>query len=199
MSRDLQHRLHTRLQLATEMLDLPLTGKHLEDLAVELTPAIKAMLAEQADSHTATVPVRYAVVAGTETDETTGIRTTTYAPCTTRVSTDVAEDAPAALLAATFRTQQADVTATDVPSAAYLGLTVRPQSLQDWAWWVARLALDTAALTQRGGAVHGVGTVGEVVVNVCGDGVPDLLADESVARLMGLLAPTQALREGAGL
>lgn len=47
MSRDLQHWLHTRLEAVTETLDLPLDAGHLERLAVELTPAVKALLAQQ--------------------------------------------------------------------------------------------------------------------------------------------------------
>ncbi|MEV5368948.1 hypothetical protein AB0N12_06245 [Streptomyces albogriseolus] len=185
MSRDLQHRLHSRLELAAQMLDLPLTAQHLEDLAVELTPAVKALLAEQADAQAAAAPVSYAVV------ETDGVRTTTYAQCTSRIDVTVAEDSPAALLAAAFRTRQPDVVATDVPSATYLGLTVRPQSLHAWAWWVERLRLDPVALTRQDSSVYGVGNVDGVVVHVRGDGVSDLMADESAARLMGLLAETE--------
>ncbi|MDT6983697.1 hypothetical protein ACFSUJ_11985 [Streptomyces lusitanus] len=185
MSRDLQHRLHSRLELATQMLDLPLTAQHLEALAVELTPAVKALLAEQADVQASAAPVGYAVV------ETEGVRTTTYAQCTSRIDVNVDEDSPAALLAATFRTRQPDVTATDVPSATYLGLTVHPQSLHAWAWWVERLHLDPAALTRRDSSVYGIGHVDGVAVHVRGEGVPELMTDESAARLMGLLAETE--------
>ncbi|MEV5163895.1 hypothetical protein AB0K66_04605 [Streptomyces werraensis] len=185
MSRDLQHRLHTRLELAAQMLDLPLTADHLERLAVELTPAVKALIAEQADAQAAAAPVGYAVV------ETGGVRTTTYAQCTSRIDVKVDEGSPAALLAASLRTRQPDVVATDVPSPTYLGLTVRPQSLHAWAWWVERLHLDPTKLNRRDSSVYGVGEVDGVVVHVRGDGVPDLMADESAARLMGLLAETE--------
>ncbi|MGN7139063.1 hypothetical protein [Streptomyces pseudogriseolus] len=186
MSRDLQHRLHSRLELAAQMLDLPLTADHLERLAVELTPAVKALLAEQADAQAAAVPVDYSVV------EADGVRTTTYAQCTSRIDVRVAEDSPAALLADALRSRQPDVIATDVPSATYLGLTVRPQSLHAWTWWVHRLGLDPAALTRQGDKVYGVGSVGQVIVHVCGDGVPELMADEAAARLMGLLAEAES-------
>ncbi|MBU5946751.1 hypothetical protein [Streptomyces sp. PAM3C] len=186
MSRDLQHRLHSRLELAAQMLDLPLTAKHLEDLAVELTPAIKALLAEQADAQAAATPVDYSVV------EEGGVRTTTYAQCTSRVDATLDPNCPAARLAREFRSRQPDVLATDVPSATYLGLTVRPQSLHAWTWWVHRLGLDPAALTRQDDKVYGVGSVGQVIVHVCGDGVPELMTDEAAARLMGLLAETES-------
>ncbi|MFF9138450.1 hypothetical protein ACF09G_12885 [Streptomyces albogriseolus] len=160
MSRDLQHRLHSRLELATQMLE--------------------------ADAQAAAAPVSYAVV------ETDGVRTTTYAQCTSRIDVTVAEDSPAARLARELRSRQPDVLATDVPSATYLGLTVRPQSLHAWTWWVHRLGLDPAALTRQDDKVYGVGSVGQVIVHVCGDGVPELMTGEAAARLMGLLAETES-------
>ncbi|MFF3928619.1 hypothetical protein [Streptomyces hirsutus] len=187
MSRELQHSLHASIETAVVFDDLPLDHRHIEALAVQLTPQVKALIAQAVADAEDDAPVQYAIV-GTEVDETAGVSTTTYAQCTSRINVLVDEDSPAALLAAKFRSRQPDVVATDVPSATYLGLTVRPQSLHAWAWWVHRLALDPSALTRQDNAVYGVGSVGRVAVHVCGDGVPELLTDTAAARLMGLLA-----------
>ncbi|MGW2170358.1 hypothetical protein ACWC1C_07480 [Streptomyces sp. NPDC001705] len=191
MSRDLQHELHAYLELAAQTLDLPLDRQHLEGLAVQLTPAVKALIAEETDAHDSTVPVPYTVVRET-LDEQTGIHTTVYAACTARISTDVPNEAPAAVLAAQLRASQPDVIATDVASPTYLGLTVRPQSLLAWTCWLNRLnvAVTEGAVTMRDNAAHATATVGDVVVQLQGDEVPMLLVDESAARLTGLLAET---------
>lgn len=194
MSRDLQLKLHSRIELATQVLDLPLTADHVERLALELTPAVKALLAEQADAHDATVPVRYAVV-GPDTavveGEADGIATTEYAGCTVRIGTDIDLACPAALLADQLRMRQPDVTATDIPAATYLGLTVRPQSLHSWRWWLDKLHVAADAVTYRGDTAYAVGVVGDVAVEVRGEGIPALLADKGAARLMGLLAEAE--------
>lgn len=187
MSQDLQQQLHARLDLAATVLGLPLKGKHIEHLAAELTPAVKALLAEQADTHASTVPVRYAVVCET-TDEQAGVHTTTYAGCTSRIDTDVDLDSPAALLAEAFRSRQPDVIATDVPTATYLGLTVRPRSLHAWRWWLDKLNIPAESVTVQGSAAYAVGVKDDVAIQLCGDGVPELLTDAGAARLMGLLA-----------
>lgn len=189
MSRDLQHRLHARLELATQMLDLPLTADHLERLAIELTPSVKALLAEQADTQAATVPVAYAVV-GPDVDVEAGVQTTTYAQCVSRIGLDVDLDSPSAVLADQLRMRQPDVTATDIPSPMYLGLTVRPQSLHAWRWWLDKLHIAADAVTSQGNSAYGMGVVDGVAVHVRGDGVPTLLADRGAARLEGLLAET---------
>ncbi|MFF9215572.1 hypothetical protein [Streptomyces viridosporus] len=183
----LQHQLHTRIELAVQMLDLPLTADHIERLALELTPALKALLAEQADAHAETAPVRYAVVSK-DVDQALGVETTQYAGCTTRIGLDVDLEAPAALLAQELRTRQPDVVATDIPTATYLGLTVRPQSLHAWRWWLDTLGIAAESVTVQGSAAYAVGEKDGVAVQICGDGVPALLADQGAARLMGLLA-----------
>ncbi|MGQ5606215.1 hypothetical protein [Streptomyces sp. EKS3.2] len=183
MSQDLQHQLHSRLELATQMLDLPLTGEHLERLAGELTPAIKAILAEQAAALTDNAPVTYAVAAPRLAD----VAVSEYAGCTSRIGPDVDHESPAALLAARFR-RQPDVVATDVPSATYVGLTVRPNSVHAWRWWLDKLNVAAEAVTVRGNSAYATGVVDGVVVELQGDEVPMLLIDEPAARLMGLLA-----------
>lgn len=182
----LQHQLHTRVELAAQMLDLPLTADHVERLAVELTPAVTALLAEQDATHAETAPVRYAVVQ--EVDEQVGIATTRYAGCTTRVSVDVDLESPAAVLADQFRMRQPDVVATEIPTAMFLGLTVRPQSLHSWRWWLDTLHIAAEAVTVHGTAAYAVGEKDGVAVQLCGDGVPALLTNQGAARLMGLLA-----------
>lgn len=187
MSGDLQQRLHARLDLAATMLGLQLTQEQLQRLAAELTPAVKALLAEQADAQAATLPVHYAVAAEPP-DEETGVHITTYAGCTTRIGTDVDLNSPAALLAERFRSSQPDVIATDVPTATYVGLTVRPRSLHAWRWWLDTLGIPAESVTLQGSAAYAVGTKDDVAVALRGDGVPELLADRGAARLMGLLA-----------
>ncbi|WP_073946483.1 hypothetical protein [Streptomyces kebangsaanensis] len=193
MSRALQHQLHTRIETAAAMLDLPLTAQHVERLAVELTPAIKALLAETLATAEETAPVRCALTPQAQVDdELAGVRTTEYAGCICRISVDVDEDSPAALLAAELRGRQPDVIATDVPTATYLGLTVRPQSWQAWRWWLNRLNISADAVNRRGTAVYAVGVVGEVAVQVCGDGVPKLLEPRTVED--DVTPPVQKLR-----
>ncbi|MET9729744.1 hypothetical protein ABZZ79_03455 [Streptomyces sp. NPDC006458] len=187
MTRPLQHQLHGRLELAAQVLDLPLTADQLERLALELAPAVRAMLAEQADSLTAQVPVTYAVV-GTDVDRQAGVAITTWAQCTSAIGTDVDHESPAALLAHELRSRQPDVIGTDVPTGTYLGLTVRPQSLSAWRWWLDRLSIAAEAVTVQDTDAYAVGVVGDIAVQLCGQGVAELLADRPVARLMGMLA-----------
>ena len=187
MSRDLQHQLHTRIELAAQINDLPLTADHIESLAVDLTPAVKAMLAEQSDTHDATAPVRYAVT-GPAVDEAAGVTTTEYAGCTVRIGTDIDIESPAALLADQLRMRQPDVIATDIPTPTYLGLTVRPQSLHAWRWWIDKLGIATDGITFQDDSAYGMGIVSDVAVAVRADGVPTLLVDRGAAKLEGLLA-----------
>lgn len=178
MSRHLQLRLHTILQTATATLDLPLDTQHVERLALELTPAVKALLAE-ADATVAELePVPYEV---TELDG-----------CTTRTGLDVDLDSPAARLGLQLRHSQHDVIAIDVPDASTLGLTVRPQSLDCWRWWVTRMGVPSDSLTTEGNTSVGTGTCEGVTIQLRGQGVSELLADRSAARLMGFIAEPAA-------
>ncbi|MFE9935899.1 hypothetical protein [Streptomyces hirsutus] len=171
MSRELQRSLHASIETAVVFDDLPLDHRHIEALAVQLTPQVKALIAQAVAAAEDNAPVRYGLAAA-ELDE--------------RV--EVALDSPAAVLAAQLRGHQPDVVATDVPSPTYLGLTVRPQSLNSWQWWLGVLSIDPKAVTVQGTAAYAVGTKDGCVVHVCGDGVPELLTDTAAARLMGLLA-----------
>ncbi|MFJ2717466.1 hypothetical protein [Streptomyces sp. NPDC087437] len=195
MSRALQHQLHTRIKTAATMLDLPLNAQHIEGLAVELTPAIRALLAETQATAEEDAPVRCALTTESQLGEAAGVRITEYAGCVSRIGVDVDEDSPAAVLAAELRGRQPDVIATDVPDAKYLGLTVRPQSLDAWRWWLDKLGIAAEVVTQKGDAAHAVGVVGEVAVEVCGAGVPALQAEKSAVRWSRFFAPVQALRK----
>lgn len=199
MSRDLQQKLLSRIDLAAAVLDLPLTRDHIERLAVELTPAVKAILAE--DQAVADEPVAYAVVAGVAEMATheyaacTGLiearsetETTQVEGCLCRIGLDVDLDSPAATLAQKLRSSQPDVTATDVPNAVTLGLTVRPQSIDCWRWWMHRLNVAVDSVRTASDAVTATGNYQGVTINLRGEGVPELLADKAAARLAGVIA-----------
>ena len=192
MSRTLQHRLHTQLRTAVDLLDLPLTEQHIEGLAVELTPAIAALLAEAQALAVEDAPVAYGVTADTTVNEETGVATAEYAGCVSRIQADVDLDSPAAALAQKLRGSQHDVTATDVPDATTLGLTVRPQSIDCWRWWLNRLNVPVGAVETHGEAATATGHYKGVAINLRGDGVPALLADKDTARLAGVLVEPAA-------
>jgi hypothetical protein len=176
VSRALQHQLHSRIETVTAVRDLPLTAQHIEDLAVDLTPIVKALLAE-ADAELAdVVPVEYAL-----TDQAGPVdRTVTdYDGCTASLHPEVEEDCPAALLAAELR-RQPDVKATDVPTPTHLTLTVRPQSLYGWTWWRRKLAV--GSILRHGPVVTGTGHYGEVTVHLRGENAGDLLDAHAVSR-----------------
>lgn len=182
--RSLQHRVHAILRTASDMLDLPLDIHHVERLAVEVTPAVRALLAEALDGAAAEVPVRYAVVAQSSeapartVDSEAGVETTEYAGCVSRIALDVDLDSPAAVLAAELRQQQHDVVMTDVPNPAYLGLTVRPKTLNAWRWWLRKLGIAETAVSVQGTNAYAVGQVGKVAVQLCGEDTGTHLSSE---------------------
>ncbi|WP_055535880.1 hypothetical protein [Streptomyces graminilatus] len=193
MSRHLQHRLHTQLRTATALLDLPLTEQHIERLAVEMTAPVKALLAEAVAGTEEQAPLPVTVTApvidtGTRPyfDEAVGVATSEYGGCVNRFSLDVDLGSPAVVLAEQLR-RQPDVTATDIPTATFIGLTVRPPSLHAWAWWLHKLNIGAESVTIEGDAAHAVGEKDGVAVQLCGDGVPALLTDRAAARLAGVL------------
>jgi hypothetical protein len=190
VSRALQHELHSRLTVACEVLDLPLTDQHLERLAVELTPAITAMLAGRDAAIAELEPVPYTLADAPEGPVGQAMDTSEYAGCLCRIAVDVDLDSPAVALAERLRASQPDVVATEVTDPATLGLTVRPQSLDCWRWWLGRLNVTVDSVRMQGDAVTGTGSYKGVTVHLRGDGVPDLLADKSAARLAGVLTRT---------
>ncbi|MGW4300375.1 hypothetical protein ACWEHT_11420 [Streptomyces sp. NPDC004646] len=179
MTQDPRHlpiALQSALTTATAALDLPLDHRQIEALALDLTGPVRALIAE---------------ATGAGTGETAGeVETTEYAGCTVTVGLDVDLDSPAAQLAHRLRTSQHDVTATEVTDPAALGITVRPQSLACWRWWLGRLGIDPSTLTTSGSSVSGTGRHQDVTVHLRGEDVGELLADRQAARLMGVLAPT---------
>ncbi|MFE3855228.1 hypothetical protein ACFXPN_29355 [Streptomyces griseorubiginosus] len=186
--RTLQHRVHAILRTATDMLDLPLGTQHVERLAVEVTPAVRALLAEVLDGAAAEVPVRYAVVAPDidpvahiAVDTEAGVETTEYAGCVSRIALDVDCDSPAAALAVELR-QQEDVVMTDVPNGDYLGLTVRPQTLDGWRWWLRRFGIAESAVTVQGTNAYAAGRTDKVAVHLCGEDTGTLLSSEVTVR-----------------
>lgn len=200
MSRSVQRRLHTQLRTAVAVLDLPLGDLDVERLAVEMTAPVKALLAEALASAEEQAPLAVAVPdpepepwSGSTLgmDEAAGVATTQYAGCICRISLDVDLDSPAATLAEQLR-RQPDVTATDIPTSSYIGLTVRPPSLHAWAWWLHKLAIGAESVTIQGDAAYAVGVKDGVAVQLCGDGVPELLTDKAAARLAGVLAEPAA-------
>lgn len=177
MSRALQQQLLARLDSAAAALDLPLTREHLERLAVELTPDVAAMLGKSG----ATVS-RFASAPNAVAEDLDGERhVREFAGCTLSIRSDVAEDAPAALLGLELQSQQPDVLALDVPTATSLVVTVRPRSPQAWAWWLNRFDAVTCSPEQPC-CTTTTGHYGDIAVELRGEGVPDLLATKSAAR-----------------
>ncbi|OQQ16091.1 hypothetical protein B0675_02050 [Streptomyces sp. M41(2017)] len=184
MSRGLQQQLLARLDSAAAALDLPLTREHLERLAVELTPDVAAMLGKNG----ATVS-RFTVATNALAEDSDGgeRHVREFAGCTLSIRSDVAEDAPAALLGLELQRQQRDVLALDVPTATSLVVTVRPRSPQAWGWWLDKFEATTCSPEQPCGTTT-TGHYGDIAVELRGEGVPDLLATKSAARLGPFMA-----------
>lgn len=184
--RSVQHRVHAILRTATAMLDLPLDDRHVEGLAVEITPSVRALLAEALDGAAAEVPVLYAVVGQdlepVSVDAEAGVEVTEFAGCVSRIAVDVDLGSPAAVLAAELRQQQPDVVLTDVPTGSYLGLTVRPKSLEAWRWWLRKIGIAETAVTVQGTDTYAVGQVGNVAVQLHGEDTGTLLSGEVSVR-----------------
>lgn len=178
--RRVPHKLHSALELAATLLDLPLTATHLESLALELTGPVRALIAEALAAVGDDAPVRYAVASG-EFEESE------FAGCLRRVGLDVDLDSPAATLAERLRSTQHDVVSTEVPDGTTLGITVRPQSLACWHWWLGTLGVTPNSVTVDGQAAVGTGSCKGVIVHLRGEGVPELLTDHAAARLMCVL------------
>lgn len=191
MSRALQHKLHSWIETVTAVRDLPLTAQHVEDLAVDLTSVVKALLAENDAELADVVPVAYAL---TDQAGPADRHITEYDSCTSSIHPEAEEDSPAALLALDLRQNQPDVIATDVPTRTHLTLTVRPQSLYGWTWW--RRKLNVGSTLRHGPVVTGTGHYGEITVHLRGENAGDLLdaqaAKRSTKRLQNLLAERPA-------
>ncbi|WP_405960556.1 hypothetical protein OG235_24490 [Streptomyces sp. NBC_00024] len=177
MSRTLQHKLHSRIEMATVIADLPLTTQQIEHLALELTGPVKALIAEATATTDEIVPVAYALAEHAGPVDRT---ITEYAGCRSSIHPEVEEDSPAALLALDMRSTQPDVTATDVPTRTHLTLTVQPQSLHGWIWWRRKFAV--GSVLRHGSVVTGTGRYGEITVQLRGENAGDLLDARAVNR-----------------
>ncbi|MEU4172151.1 hypothetical protein AB0F46_35370 [Streptomyces sp. NPDC026665] len=188
MSRTLQHKLLTGLDLAVATLNLPLTREQLERLAVELTPSVAAMVAERDATIAELEPVPYTVAASHDSDGERIVRE--FAGCRLSIDPDVAEDAPAALLGLELQSRQsADVRALDVRGATSLVVTVHPRTERSWQWWIDHFDARPCTPDQPC-CTTVIGHHGDIEVELRGDGVPDLpgLADRSAARLGQMMA-----------
>ncbi|MET7475118.1 hypothetical protein ABZT17_12260 [Streptomyces sp. NPDC005648] len=192
--RNVPLKLHSAIEMTAALLDLPLDTQQREALALELTGPVRALIAEALAAAGDDTPVRYAVTAGEPVADSAEFEATEYAGCLARVGLDVDLDSPAAELAARLRSTQYDVIATEVPDARTLGITVRPQSLDCWRWWMHRLGIDPATVTADGTAVTATGCCKGVTVRLRGESVPDLLTDHAAARLMGVIVETEPAR-----
>ncbi|MEU9661872.1 hypothetical protein [Streptomyces chartreusis] len=180
MSQDLRPKLHSAVTLAATLLSLPLSDAQCDALALELTGPVRALLAEALAVQAADVPVRCAVI-GPGIDEQTGVETTQYAGCLSRICVDVDHDSPAATLAADLRRHH-DVVITDVPTPTYLGLTVRPRTVHAWQYWLKQFGIADDVVTLEGSDAHGVGEKDGVAVRLCGEGMAVLLSPDTHTR-----------------
>lgn len=178
--RHVPHKMHSAVTLAVSLLSLPLTDAQCEALALELTGPVRALMAEALAVQAADVPVRCAVI-GPGIDEQTGVETTQYAGCLSRIRVDVDHDSPAATLAADLRRHH-DVVITDVPAPTYLSLTVRPRTVRAWQWWREQFAIADEVMAVEGGDAHAVGEKDGVTVHLCGEGVAVLLSPDTRTR-----------------
>jgi len=182
--RHLPLRLYSALQTATATLDLPLETRHLEALALELTPLLRALCAEARADAADDAPIRYAVAESVSVDAQAGVETTEYAGCIRRISVDVDHDSPAAVLAEQLRRHH-DVVVTDIPTATYLGLTIRPRTAEAWQWWLDKLGIAPESVTVQGTHAYAAGETEGVTVRLCGEDTGTLLSD-SVSTRQGL-------------
>jgi len=184
-------KLHSALEMAAALLDLPLTSTQLEGLALELTGPVRALIAEALAEAGDDSPVRYAVTSGEPTPDAPEFEESEYAGCITRVGLDVDLDSPAGTLAAKCR-RQPDVTALELRDAHTIGVTVVPQSLDAWRWWLFQLGVDPSTVVMAGTVATATGCKDGVTVHLSGDDVPELYADRGAAALMCLIAPARA-------
>jgi len=183
-------KLHSALEMAAALLDLPLNSSQLGALALELTGPVRALIAEALAEAGDDSPVRYAVTSGEPAPDAPEFEESEYVGCITRVGLDVDLDSPAGTLAAKCR-RQPDVTALELSDAHTIGVTVDPQSLDAWRWWLVQLGVDPSAVVMSGTVATATGRKDGVTVHLSGDHVPELYADRDSATLMCLIAPAR--------
>ncbi|WP_406157683.1 hypothetical protein [Streptomyces canus] len=186
--RHVPHKLHSALDMATAILDLPLTGLQREALALELTGPVHALIAEALANAGDDSPVQYAVAEQAAQDSEYDV--SEFAGCTTRTALDVDLDSPAGTVAFKCR-RQPDVTAIEIRDAHTIAVTVDPQSLDAWRWWLHQfhIAPDTVVLEQT--AATATGSKDGATVHLRGDRVPALYTDRAAASLMCLIEPAR--------
>jgi hypothetical protein len=187
--RHVPHKLHSALDMATAILDLPLTGFQREALALELSGPVRALIAGALANAGDDSPVQYAVTAPEQAAQADGFEVSQFAGCVTRVGLDVDLDSPAGTVASKCR-RQPDVTAIEIRDAHTIAVTVDPQSLDAWRWWLHQFHIAPANVVLEKTATA-VGIKDGVTVHLQGDGVPALYTDRAAASLMCLIEPAR--------
>ena len=186
--RHVPHKLHSALEMATAILDLPLTPSQREALALELTGPVRALIAETLAAAGDDSPVQYAVAAPEQAAPDDGFEVSEFAGCVTRIGLDVDLDSPAGTVAAMCQ-RQPDVTALEIRDAHTIAVTVDPQSLDAWRWWLHRFRIAPAEVVLEGTAATATSTKDGLTVHLRGDGVPAMYTDRAAASLMCLIEP----------
>ncbi|MER7971121.1 hypothetical protein ABTX35_19350 [Streptomyces sp. NPDC096080] len=181
--RHVPHRLHSALQMATGLLDLPLTGPQLEALALELMGPVRALIAEAVDQADGDSPVRYAVAPASGSVE--DYEVSEYAGCTTRVALDADMDSPAGTAAFKCR-RQPDCKDVAIHDAHTATVTVEPGSMDSWRWWLVQFGIDPTTVTADGAVSVATGTHSGATVRLRGIGIQVLA---SATRLQSYIAP----------
>lgn len=188
--RHVRHKVHSAIEMATGLLDLPLTTPQREALAVELTGPVRALIAEALASAGDDSPVRYAVADAEPALQGDEFEVSEYAGCTARIGLDVDLDSPACTVAAKVR-RQPDVTGIEVRDAHTLGVTVEPRSLDAWRWWLHQFQIAPDKVVLDDTVATATGIKDKATVHLRGDGVPELYTDQAAARLMCLIEPAR--------
>lgn len=194
--RHVSHKLHSAIGMATDLLGLPLDEVQREALALELTGPVRALMAEALASVGDDAPVRYAVADAERAAEDGEFEVSEFAGCVTRVGLDVDLDSPAGTVATKCR-RQPDVTAIEIRDAHTIEVTVDPQSLDAWRWWLHEFQIAPDKVVLEGTFdtatdntfATATGTKDGATVYLRGEGVPELYSDRDAARLMCLIAP----------
>jgi hypothetical protein len=184
------HKLHSALEMATVILDLPLTPPQREALALELTGPVRALIVEALAAAGDDSPVQYAVTVPEQAAQDNGFDVSEFAGCTTRTALDVDLDSPAGTVAFKCR-RQPDVTALEIRDAHTVAVTVDPQSLDAWRWWLHQFQIAPATVVLEKTAATAIGIKDGVTVHLQGDGVPALYTDRAAASLMCLIEPAR--------
>lgn len=97
---------------------------------------------------------------------------------TTQPRKAVEPSARSAFLANKLIETHKDVVSAEPVDAATLDLTVQPENLGSWDWWLGRLHIPTGTTTYRGSYATAKGSFGRVQVLLTGLGVGELMAAE---------------------